>query len=94
MVPELDIRYDAVMDNFGIDNSAYASKSKPAVKAERNPNSAWLTTLMIGLVISAVLAVLSSLVGGILTLIVVMAVGSFFSVGIAVVVMFFTSGKD
>lgn len=82
------------MENFGIDNSAYAAASKPPAKAERNPNSAWLTTLMVGLVISAVLAVLSSFIGGFLALIVVMAIGGFFTVGIAVVVMFFTSGKS
>lgn len=86
--------YDPGMDNFGVDNSAYASTSKPPAKAERNSNSAWLTTLMIGLAVSAVLAVMSSLIGGILALIVVMAVCSFMSMGIAVVVMFFTTGAN
>ncbi|WP_311257335.1 hypothetical protein [Microbacterium sp. WCS2018Hpa-9] len=81
------------MENFGIDNSAYASKSSPPAKAERNPNSAWLTTFMVGLTISAVLAVLGSFAGGLLVLIVVMAIGSFFTMGIAAVVMFLTSGK-
>lgn len=82
------------MENFGIDNSAYASTSKPPAKVERNPNSAWLTTLMVGLAISAALAVLSSFVGGFLALIVVMAIGGFLTMGIAAVVMFFTSGKN
>lgn len=79
------------MENFGIDSSAYAGAPKRPEKAERNTNSAWLTTLMVGLVISAVLAVLSSFVGGMLALILVMLIGSFLAVGIAVVVMFFTA---
>ena len=83
------------MENFGIDNSAYATKSKPPVKAERNPNRAWVTTLMVGLAISAVFAILISTIGGIIAAIVVMAIGWFLSAGIAVVVMFFTAvGKN
>lgn len=83
------------MENFGLDNSAYAAKSTPPAKQERNPNSAWLMTLMVGLLISAVLAVLSAFFGGILALIVVMLIGGFLSAGIAVIVMFFTAlGKD
>lgn len=83
------------MENFGLDNSAYAAKPKPPAKTDRNPNSAWLTTLMVGLVISAVLAVMSAFFGGVLALIVVMLIGGFLSTGIAVVVMFFTAlGKN
>lgn len=83
------------MENFGIDNRAYLAKSVPPAKTERNPNSAWLTTLMVGLLISAVFAVMSLFVGGILALIVVMVIGGFVSTGIAVVVMFFTAlGKN
>lgn len=79
--------------NFGIDNSAFAVPSKPVVKAERNPNSAWLKTFMVGLVISAVLAVLSTTIGGILAMVVVMAIGTFITLGVTAVVVFFTSGK-
>lgn len=83
------------MENFGLDNSAYSAASKPPAKGDRNPNSAWLTTLLIGLAISAVLAVLSLFFGGILALIVVMLIGGFLSAGIAVIVMFFTAvGKS
>lgn len=85
--------YDPGMENFGIDNSAYAAKSTPPAKRERNTNSAWLTTLTVGLGASAVLAVISAFIGGILALIVVMAIGGFVSAGIAAVVMFLTSGE-
>ena len=83
------------MENFGLDNSAYSASSKPPAKAERNPNSTWLKTLLIGLAVSAVLAVLSTFIGGILALVVVMLIGGFLSAGIAVIVMIFTAlGKS
>lgn len=82
------------MDNFGIDSSAYAGPTKPAPKPEKNPNSVWLMTLLIGLAITAVLAVLSSLVAGLIALVIVMALGTFITMGISAIVAFLTSDKS